>query len=203
MDTQVNHPPPIDEIVGFLDARAPKRLQALRNMLPELADELKPGIVAGESEEILSARAQVAADGVAEMLAQSEPILAKLERRMRLVRTLRLVGQMCSAIGSASGVGFLLAKLPNPAIGSGLVAVVGSLSVIGVDYLGTLGDVKLFDHYTALREARYEAKRLEQELMLRLGRPPSERDLGVMDQLVRDANDLSKKIDKAIGQSAA
>lgn len=203
VDDPMCRPPPIDELVGFLHSRAADRLASLRLAFPELSDELRPGIIAGEAQGLLRARAEIAASAVTAMLLLAEPALKKVESKLRVVRTLRLVSQLCTALGSASGVGFTLGSLRNSAVISGIVAVIGSGAMIGIDHFGSFGSVKLFDHYAELREMRFEARRLEQELELRLKHMVTERDDAVVDQLIRDANDLAKKIDKTLAQEVA
>lgn len=193
--------PPISEAVWLLSKFAPSKLELLgRDMPPEIQPLLDPGGLAEIStgDPLLLARAKIAKEALDQIAVQCDSGLQSAENRLRVSRSVRLVGEIAAVVGSASVLGSASSETPGLLIPSGIVALIGSLSSAISEFALRLpqeGSTSLFDTYAKLGEARFQATQLAKEIAIFLPLPqlnePQQNELATLigraNELCRDA----------------
>jgi hypothetical protein len=190
--------PPIHEAVNLLDRFEPAALAQLRQRLPaDVQPLLRPGGTAGKVDLLLVARAEVCLAALQVASARCAEAIGVAAGRLRLARTLRLVGGVAATLGSSS---VLVSATAEVAVGlylSGVVALVSSLTSLLADYLTRLecgASRTLFAVYADLVEKRYKAERLRGELTAHLSlKVTRDREQAVAD-LIRAANEVCLQV---------
>jgi hypothetical protein len=188
--------PPINEAVGFLAKFAPDSLNELRKKLPaEIRPLLSPGGLAGRSDKLLLARAEVAKAALAEIASRCQEGIALAERRLKLSRRIRLLGEIAAVLGSASVVTTALATPGSWIILSGTVALVGSLATVIAEYAVKLPQDKLslFETYAWLVEARFEAVQMAKEIAVLIDAGAANRHEAALTELIGKGNVLCRE----------
>jgi hypothetical protein len=189
--------PPINEAVGFLGRFAPHSLDQLRRALPpEMGSLLSVGGLAGPTDALLVSRAEVARVALTEVIARCQTGIASAERRLKLSRRIRLVGELAAVLGSASVVTTASAVSPTWTVASGVVALIGALAAVVAEYAVKLpqeNNSSLFETYAWLIEARFDAKQIAGEIDLLIHAGASNEHDAELVNLVGKSNTLCRE----------
>jgi len=190
---------PINELVNFLHARAPARLQQLREALPEqLRPELQAGGVLGvDKAPLLKARCDVALEALSEMIPIGQNAIQKSASRLKTARGCRFVSEVVSLISSASVLTCLGLNNTKMAVLTGTLALISSFAVLLAEHAIRLpigGNESLYTLYTKLVDIVYNARSVERELRVLRDLGDEQADGQRLEQLVQDANRISGEI---------
>lgn len=204
--------PPIAEAVGFLSEHAPEELQRLKSVLPdEMQQLLVRGGLAGPVPATLKSRATVQLAALRQIRTKISKSVVGAEKRLRLARRTRLIGDIAAVLGSSSvlagNAGAVAGEGLNPKIAiavSGIVALLGALAGVLSDYATRLpegGGGSLFEVYSSLGEARYEAEVLIGEIEALVAAQNEEDVDAPLQERIGEANALCRKMQKSFAQT--
>ncbi len=186
--------PQVNELVSLLSRYGEKELSGLREEYPELRPLLKPGLILGQpSGGNQSALLDVAVAGLNAAIIAASDRLPRLRENLRKTSRLNLIGQVASALGSATTLGVIAfsAEQQGVAAIAASFALLGSLSALWAkhrlrDVAGNEGGLTKI--YLSLRENYWEAR----ELLALLAHPR----LATSDstELINRANTLARSM---------
>lgn len=167
---------PINEVVALLDRENRKKLIELRELYPEISDELKLGIWGGKADiderkqkRLLRARAEVAFVGLRQAIQDCSQAIEAASWKIQISNKIRLGGQIVTVIGSSSVLGALGNNQNLLAVIAGIFALLGSLSSIFLDYaeriIGSSGE-SIESIYLELSLARHDAELFSKNLRI-------------------------------------
>lgn len=194
--------PPISEAVSLLNIVAPAELFRLKQELPsEIHPLLIPGGLAGSIATTLKARAAVQIAALKQITERIKIAAQSSERRLRISKRVRLVGDVAAVLGSSSVLaGTSSESAPGwVVLTGGIIALVGALSGVLSDYstrLAAGSGGSLFEIYSALSEARFEADSLQTEIKLLLKAAAQEDVEERLSAAIGEANALCRKVQK-------
>lgn len=198
---------PINEAVFLLSKTSPKTLEELKFKFPELKDELKPGIMAGDQElsdeqhrKILTAKAGVVVAALSKTIQMSDKALSNAARNMLLGRRTRLVGQIVTVAGTSGVLAAIGVSQSRLAIIAAVLALLGSLASILGEYYEQVVDRKqggLNEIFLRIAMARQKAEVLLETIKAYLSANVVDSGL---ESSIKEANALSEEITKNIFQ---
>jgi hypothetical protein len=160
--------PQIDEIITFLEKKAPATIRAIRNENSSFHEILKEGAVLGDSDDIgeLKVRAKICFAATDETIKRCREELVKLKRRLKTSQKIQLYGQVLTTISGASVLTSLATDHKNITYVGGFLSLLGALVPLIVDFQrSSLNRNKnLHDIYEELVKLIVEAQRNKQQL---------------------------------------
>jgi hypothetical protein len=194
-------PPPINDIVNFLESHSPNDLDALRHKYPEAerGKILQIGIIAGSADRHLPARAETAYRGLEGAVRVCEQLIPKIQEKLRRAGKYQFIGQVMSVIGGASIFGTLAGDFPKAATYAGaLVTLIGSLMPQIAQYAGRAlsPESNLFDIFKELISCRTEANLIRQEIEPWIGNKAEgdDEEYTLLKELITKANSLCSRV---------
>lgn len=192
---------PINEAVFLLSKASPESLEALRKSLPEIEEQLKPGIMAGEiavspdhARNILKAKAQVILVVLNKTIELSDRALSQASRKMLSARRTRMGGQIVTVLGSSGVLAAIGVTQSGLAILSAILALFGSLAAILSEYFEQIIDKKqggLNEVFLQIATARHKANTTARTIEAYIRADIIDSGL---EAAVRDGNALSEEI---------
>jgi hypothetical protein len=193
----------INEGVSLLEALSPVRLNELRAAHPQLADDLRLGLIAGDEDiessnaqsqyQLLKEKASVMVVALKEAASAAQAGSISVSQRVRTARRQRLISEALVLIGSSSSLATLaLSKNRATVIAAALtlLAALGNLFAEYQEKLLTQGG-NIYDVFQKLGEGAYQARALSTELILSLKYDVTPTD---MKDLVMRANGLCEQL---------
>lgn len=194
-------PPPINDIINFLESHAPGALDDLRHKYPEAerGKILQIGVIAGSADRHLPARAETAYRGLAGAVQVCEQLIPQIQEKLRRAGKYQFIGQVMSVVGGASIFGTLAGDFPKAATYVGaLVTLVGSLMPQIAQYAGRAlsHESNLFDIFKELISCRTEANLIRQEIEPWIGNrfDGDPEEYGLLKELITKANALCSRV---------
>lgn len=192
---------PVNEAVNFLSRVAPGELARLRAALPEIAEDLRPGVMAGAEEldedtnrAILFAKAKAMLVALREAKRMCEDAIPEASGRLQRGGTARFCCQVVTAVASASVLGALGFSAGWVAAISGFLALVGSIGSLFADQIERVIDPKqgnLSTIYLQLVDSRYKAGALQAALQIQI----DYRNAGqALEKAITDGNALCEQV---------
>jgi hypothetical protein len=186
--------PSIDEVVNFLHRANKAELARLVDSSPdELRPELQVGGVAGRRDPLLVPRAEVCIAALKEVVSLCGVALEQAGARLRWARRLGLAAGAATLLGSSSVLATLAADYRTLAIGSGVLALAGSVLTFVADYVTRPGQERsgsLFGLYLQLSEAQFKARQLEADLSVHVEVGVTPKREPQVTRLIEEANAL-------------
>lgn len=197
---------PVNEAANFLNRVAPSQMPSLREHYPEIAEELQPGIMAGEEADegqrrtVLVARGHVMLAALGEARRLCDAALPKAAARMQRGSRIRVGGQIVTTIASSAVLGSLSATETKLAAISGTLALIASIATIGADYIERVVDPgrgNVASIYLELVDARYRASSLYDTLNIQL----THDDIGsALEKTISEGNVLCETVNRSVYQ---
>jgi hypothetical protein len=197
---------PIDEAIGLLAKRAPRKLELLRAEFPESAQLLKAGMMAGPSASLLRMRAKVCREALAEAEALAADATRVAQSRLTRARKIEFGGQLVALLGTGGVLGSLSSTLSArfPAAMTycaAAVAFLGSLASAISQHLNQGFNAQgggVLDHYTVLVESRPVGRALDDFLRVWQGTGTAdEGQAAEITETIGKANELCARVYKA------
>ena len=161
---------PINELVGVLSLLEQSQIDALRLEFPELAAELRRGQEGGKATNPYDTqRAEVAVRSLIAIANCAAVELNRVQTRMRLARTKRLMAQILTLVGSSGVLGALALKEPTLAVITSVVTLLASVGNLLADYGERLirpGQGDIYEAFEQASTANFRARRLADDLKL-------------------------------------
>lgn len=199
IDSPAGSRPPINELLGFLQAHRAPLLEELRTTYPEYASILRTGKIAGPSvaapgDRDLRIRAEVALLTLKTASSVCADLISQFQRRLKRSTALEMSAQICGLVTSATLLATLAARHASVNYSLAGVNFAGAVLSLFARHLSGArsGDDKqsLLNDYQELVECKLLAAQISAELSLR-----QQQDFeGIPAKLIEDANAVAGRI---------
>jgi hypothetical protein len=185
----------INEAVFLLSKTAPEKLISLRNLYPDIAEELREGIYAGEKEEMfIIEKAEFVTVALEEVSSLAKVAMVTVAVIIQRARSRRLISQMLVLIGSSSLLGAVALDGKTATVISAvltLLAAIGNLLAEHYERLLNPQTGNIYEAFQKLGEGSYKARAIAADLKLSIRHKVGE--IALKEQ-VGKANELCEEL---------